>query len=195
MDILKVGLRVPKTSWWALGVDFGIGYTHKLSERIGIKAEIRGASEKEWKLIKDKVRERQVSWDSTAFPDGEYRVRVTVSDAPDNPAGSALESQIESDKFVIDNTPPQILGLAAAVAGNRMTVLWKARDALNVVAKAEYSIDGGEWTPVLPATKLADATELDYKFDLERPSPGEHTIAVRVNDEYDNQQVEKVVVR
>ena len=42
MDILKVGLSVPKTAWGALGVDFGIGYTHKLSERIGIKAEIRG---------------------------------------------------------------------------------------------------------------------------------------------------------
>jgi len=42
MDILKVGLRLPKTAWWALGIDFGIGYTHKLSERIGIKAEIRG---------------------------------------------------------------------------------------------------------------------------------------------------------
>jgi len=41
MDILKVGLRVPKTSWWALGLDLGIGYKHKLSERIGLKAEVR----------------------------------------------------------------------------------------------------------------------------------------------------------
>jgi hypothetical protein len=66
---------------------------------------------------------------------------------------------------------------------------------LNVVETAEYSIDGGDWTPVLPVTKLADSTELEYSLDIERPAPGEHTIAVRVVDEYENRQVEKVVVR
>jgi hypothetical protein len=42
MDMLKVGLRIPKTSWWALGADLGFGWTHKLSDRIGLKLEIRG---------------------------------------------------------------------------------------------------------------------------------------------------------
>jgi hypothetical protein len=162
---------------------------------LAAKVEIRGKNETEWKLLKDKVREKHISWDSAPFPDGEYRLRVTVSDAPDNPADSALEARIESDVFVIDNTPPRILGLAAVVVGNRMTVVWKARDALNVVETAEYSIDGGDWTPVLPVTKLADSTELEYSLDIERPAPGEHTIAVRVVDEYENRQVEKVVVR
>lgn len=41
MDMLKVGLRVPKTSWWALGFDLGLGYKHKISERVGLKAEVR----------------------------------------------------------------------------------------------------------------------------------------------------------
>ncbi len=159
------------------------------------KVEIRGKNETEWKLVKDKVREKHLTWDSTAYPDGEYRVRVTVSDVPDNPVGSALEATIESDAFAIDNTPPEIIGLAAVVMGSRMTIVWKARDALNVVATAEYSLDGGEWTPVLPVTRLADSTQLDYSLALERPSSGEHTIAVRVTDEYENQRVEKVVVR
>src|ERR1039457_483213 len=35
--------------------------------------EIRGVHETNWKLLKDKVREKYWSWDSTAFPDGEYR--------------------------------------------------------------------------------------------------------------------------
>jgi hypothetical protein len=120
---------------------------------------------------------------------------VTVSDAPDNPAGSALEARIDSDVFVIDNTAPEIRGLKAVVVNDRVTVLWKAWDALNVIEKAEYSIDGGEWTPVLPLTRLADSTELDYSVAIEKPLTGEHTIAVRVADEYENQRVEKVVVR
>ena len=49
--------------------------------------EIRGASETEWKPLKDRVAEKYISWDSTAFPDGEYRLRITASDAP---AQSAL---------------------------------------------------------------------------------------------------------
>ena len=37
--------------------------------------EIRGVNETAWKLLKDKVKEKYISWDSTAFPDGEYRLR------------------------------------------------------------------------------------------------------------------------
>ncbi|MBI4874768.1 MAG: hypothetical protein HY822_09065 [Acidobacteria bacterium] len=160
-------------------------------DALAAKVEIRGGNEKEWKLLKDKLRANHFSWDSTAFPDGEYRVRVTVSDAPDNPAGSELEARLESDAFVIDNTPPEILGLAAQGG----VAAWKARDALNIIEKAETSLDGGEWKPVLPVTRLADATELDYSVKLENLAPGEHTLAVRVTDEYENHSVAKLLIR
>src|SRR5205807_5493097 len=58
------------------------------------RIEIRGANEKEWKLLKDKVPEKYYSWDSTAFPDGEYRIRVTASDAPSNPPAEALSGTL-----------------------------------------------------------------------------------------------------
>ena len=45
------------------------------------KVEIRGVHETNWKPLKDKLREKYWSWDSTAFPDGEYRLRVTASDS------------------------------------------------------------------------------------------------------------------
>ena len=62
--------------------------------------EIRGVNETEWKLLKDKVAEKYLSWDSTAFPDGEYRLRVTASDAPGNPPAEALTSRMESAPFI-----------------------------------------------------------------------------------------------
>jgi hypothetical protein len=156
--------------------------------------EIKGANETEWKLLKDKVSEKYISWDSTAFPDGEYRLRVTASDAPGNPPAEALTARMESNPFWIDNTPPKITGLAASRAGNRVEVRWHAADALNTLARAEYSLDGGEWKVAAPVTKLSDAPELDYVLPLE-VSPGEHTIAVRVTDEFDNQAVEKTVAK
>jgi len=158
------------------------------------KVEIRGTDETEWKPLKDKVTEKYLSWDSTAFPDGEYRLRVTASDAPSNPPAEALTGQLESDRFLIDNTPPKITGLTATRAGGKLQVRWHAADALNDLAKAEYSLDGGDWTVVAPVTKLSDSQELDYQLDLDA-APGEHTIAVRVADDYDNQAVEKVVVK
>ncbi|HEV2446473.1 MAG TPA: hypothetical protein VGS58_11145 [Candidatus Sulfopaludibacter sp.] len=158
------------------------------------KVEIRGVNETEWKPLREKVAEKYCSWDSTAFPDGEYRLRITASDAPGNPPGEALTAQMESDPFVIDNTPPKITGLSASRAGGKIEVRWHAADALNNLAKAEYSLDGGEWTVAAPVTKLSDSMELDYEVALEA-GPGEHTIAVRVTDDYDNLAVEKVMVR
>jgi len=55
-------------------------------------------------------------------------------------------------------------------------------------------VDGGEWKVAAPVTKLSDAPELDYALSLEA-GPGEHTIAVRVTDDFDNQAVEKTVAR
>jgi hypothetical protein len=47
----------------------------------------------------------------------------------------------------------------------------------------------------LPATKLSDSRELDYSLTLNNVAPGEHTVAVRVQDDYDNQFTGKVVVK
>lgn len=157
------------------------------------KIEIRGAKEKQWKLLKDKVPEKYYSWDSTAFPDGEYRIRVTASDAPSNPPAEALTGSLESDPFIIDNTPPKISGLTAARNGAKLQVRWHAADALNTVEKAEYSLDGGDWTIVAPTTGLADSLELDYDLSLDAGA-GEHTIAVRVEDADANQSTDKAVV-
>ena len=156
---------------------------------------IRGAKEIVWKPLKDKVREKYLSWDSTAFPDGEYHLRITASDLPSNPPEQALNATLDSDVFLIDNTPPRISGLTATRNGNKLNVRWKAVDSLSVISKAEYSLDGGDWLVVAPTTKLSDSRELDYDLTLDKITPGEHTIAVRVQDEYDNQSADKSVVR
>ena len=71
---------------------------------------------------------------------------------------------------------------------------WHAADALNNIAKCEYSLDGGEWKIAAPVTRLNDSPELDYELAVDAAA-GEHTIAVRVEDQYGNQSVEKTVVK
>ncbi len=164
-------------------------------DTLAFKAEIRGVAESEWKLLKDKLRERQVSWDSTAFPDGEYVLRITASDLPDNPPDQALTSTLASDPFVIDNTPPTISGLSAARSGAKLEIRWKAKDHLSILNRAEYSLNGGDWTVVQPAGQLSDSRELDYVLVLDNVSSGEKTIAVRVSDDHDNESVASIVVK
>jgi sugar lactone lactonase YvrE len=164
------------------------------SDTLIYKVEIRGVKETTWQLLKDGVKDKYLSWDGTAFPDGEYVVRVTASDAPSNPRDQALESSLIGDPFLIDNTPPQILNLAAAQSGNKVEVRWKAHDACSDIQKAEYSVNGGEWLLIEPVNKLTDSPEEDYRLQIDR-TPGEQVIAVRVSDEFDNQVVDKVVVK
>ena len=152
--------------------------------------EIRGVKETTWKLLRDKIRDRHFSFDSSAFPDGEYRLRITASDLPSNTGGEALSAQKESNVLLIGNTPPRITGMRKD-SGN---ILWRAADTLNVIKKAEYSVDGGEWTIVNPVTKLSDSLTLDYQLAIPALGAGEHTIAVRVTDDYDNSSVEKIVI-
>jgi hypothetical protein len=157
--------------------------------------EIKGEGETAWKPLKEKLTDQHLSWDSAAFPDGDYRIRVTASDSPANPPDQALTGSLVSDAFTVDNTPPAITGLTASAAGNKVELRWKAADALSLIEKAEYSVDGGDWVPVDPAGRLTDSREEDYALTLDRPTPGELTIAVRVFDEFDNQSVAKVVVK
>jgi hypothetical protein len=162
-------------------------------DTLQFKVEIRGVNETQWKLVRDKIRERYLSWDSTAFPDGKYVVRVTASDEPSNPPDQALTSSRESDPFTIDNTPPEVTCCIITGSGT-LTAQFRAKDALSTLSKAEYSLNGGDWIVVEPTTRLTDSNEHEYRISLPR-SQGETTLAVRVSDEFENQAVAKTVLK
>jgi hypothetical protein len=163
------------------------------ADTLEYKVEIRGVNEQMWKLVRDKIRESYLSWDSTAYADGKYVLRVTASDAPSNPPDQALTAVRESDPFLIDNTPPEIT--CCNVSGSSpVTVQFRAKDALDTLGEAEYSLNGGAWMVVEPTTRLTDSPEHDYRITLANRPPGEVTLAVRVEDAYGNQAVAKTVV-
>jgi len=154
-------------------------------DTLSYSVEIRGSKEHNWRLLASKLHDKYFSFDSTTLPDGEYQLRITASDAPSNTPSDALKTSEESDPFTIDNTPPAITKLAIA----KDVVRWHAADALSVIRKAEFSLDGGDWTVVDPVTKLSDSEALDYELRLPALPPGEHAIAVRVEDDNDNAAV------
>ena len=97
----------------------------------------------------------------------------------------------ESDPFLIDNTPPEITWNSAVGS----TIQFHAKDALSILGKAEYSLNGGDWIVIEPTTRLTDSAEHDYRIGLSTRPPGELTVAVRVEDAFGNQAVAKTVLK
>ena len=154
---------------------------------------IRGEGEKDWKLLKEGLSDMFYSWDSTNWPDGTYTVKVVASDSPSNPASEARSVSREGPPFEIDNTPPGIVNLKAAPEGKHLRISFRAVDRISAIQSAEYSLDGGEWRPAPPLTRISDSRQLDYQLDSPEVSEGEHTIVVRVTDRFQNVGVAKTV--
>ncbi|MFZ0998863.1 MAG: hypothetical protein WAO17_11730, partial [Candidatus Sulfotelmatobacter sp.] len=152
----------------------------------------RGENEHEWKLLKDKLDQKFYSWDSTTLPDGAYHLKIVATDAPSNPPAAALKAERESERFEVDNTPPVIERLettsAASRSGNSSPVVAKftAHDSASSIDRAQYSLDGGDWTLLAPVGNVSDAPSENYEFTLGSLAPGEHTIAVRAYDRFEN---------
>jgi len=155
----------------------------------------RGENETSWKLLKDKLDTRFYSWDTTSMPDGAYYLKIVASDAPSNPAGEGLSSERESDRFVVDNTPPSIAQLTAESVSAGVRVRFQASAPVSFISRAQYSLDAGDWTLVFPAGGLSDAPRENYDFQLQKISPGEHTVTVRVYDQFENVSSAEATVR
>jgi hypothetical protein len=152
------------------------------ADQLYYRVELRGVNDTVWRTLKDKLLDRYYAFDTASFPDGKYLVRVTASDAPANTTAAALTSSLESDSFLIDNTPPAITVNSATKNGTRRVVKFTAQDALSWIDKAEYSVDGGEWTVIQPDNIVTDSQKLDYTVTVEDGQ----AIAIRVYDENDN---------
>ena len=163
-------------------------------DQLEFKLQIRGEGERNWKLLEEKVSVSHHDWDSTSFADGLYRVRVTASDSPSNPAPEAAAHSKVSEPFAIDNTPPAIGGIQATREDDRLRVQLRATDEGSVIQSAEYSLDGKDWEPILPSSRLFDSKELSFDFPTSPVEEGEHTVAVRVYDRFDNLAAAKAVV-
>ena len=150
----------------------------------------RGENEKEWKLLKDKLDQKFYSFDTAALADGAYYLRIVATDALSNPPAAALTAERESERFEVDNTPPVVEDLRVGPASGKMSgghpASFTARGATSAIERAQYNLDGGEWILVSPSNGISDAPVERYDFGIPAASPGEHTLAVRVYDRFEN---------
>jgi len=154
----------------------------------------RGENETEWKLLKDNLDQRFYSFDSTTLADGAYYLKIVATDSASNPPDKALKADRESERFEVDNTPPTISKVEAVTANNLAQLRFTATDATSSIERTQYSLDGGEWTLLAPKSGISDGKQQSYEFTLRDLKPGEHSIAVRAYDRFENVGTGKAVV-
>jgi hypothetical protein len=143
----------------------------------------RSLKENTFRLLKDKLRENFYTIDGATLADGRYIIKVTASDAADNPLGQALSGERLSEPVDIDNTPPAVRAVGQPQIGpNGVQVVFDVEDATGKVKKADASIDGAPWSPVFPDDGIADSNVERYSLPFAVSTPGEHTISLRAFD-------------
>ncbi len=178
------GLRT--VEWIALDMDGDI-----LSFDVYVKREGDG----EWGLMEEGLERTLHTWDSVSMPDGDYRIKIVATDAPDNRADLAASAEATSPVFTVDNTPPGVDGIELKRDGAVVVVTASIRDAASSVADVEVSIDYGEWMPAFPVDGMFDSRSEEATLRIENPSPGEHALAVRAADRAGNIGVARIVVK
>ena len=150
-----------------------------LRYRIAFKRE----GQAQWRdaLKADEVHTKtELDWETSALPEGKYRVRVEASDEPANPPDQVLKHALESDTVVVDNTPPRIETLT--LAGRRLRA--RVVDGTSPIVRFEIAIDGRtDWRPLGPADGVFDTTDESVDADVSAVvPPGSHIVVVRAFD-------------
>jgi len=155
----------------------------------------RGREEQNWKLLKEDLPSNSYSWDSNLFPDGIYRLKVEVSDRPDNPEQLAMGSERISDPFVVDNTGPNVEVRGEKAENGLYRISGQASDELSPIVELWYSLDAEDWKALTVSDEVFDHTREEFSFLTGRLSSGEHTIVIRAMDMAGNVGVGKTVMK
>jgi hypothetical protein len=128
-------------------------------------------------LNESPITEKSFAWDTTAFPSGTYRLKLTASDRPSNSPSEALSRERESVSFIVDHEPPQV---SVSPEGRGASI--RLVDRLTRLVKADYAVDGGTWVPIFPDDGLFDTLHEEITLALPDLKPGVHVLMVRATD-------------
>ena len=154
----------------------------------------RGDGETEWKAIKRDLEETKYALDPDVLADGKYFFRVSASDRLANPPASAREHEFVSTPVLVDHTPPLVTLSQPKFAGAAVEVMVEAKDTASELSGAEYSLDAAQWVPLASGDGITDSLTERFELRLDKLTPGEHLLVIRVYDSADNAGLAKILL-
>ncbi|HPW18222.1 MAG TPA: hypothetical protein PLP83_07565 [Candidatus Aminicenantes bacterium] len=147
---------------------------------------IRKDGEAAWRVLEADWSETVYAFDTLAFPDGAYQLRLAATDAPSNPPGLELRAERTGPPLVIDNSLPVVKNLTAARNGAALDIAFQAEDAYSAIEEVKVLVRPGDWQVVFPVDGIADSRSESFKLSLKLPAGAEGQVAVRVRDSFGN---------
>lgn len=146
--------------------------------------------ESEWKTMARDLNQWVYSFDTSNMNDGQYHFRVYAHDHFSNP-GKGFTVFKDSDLITIDNSAPEIRGIALRQLGDEIEIQFSARDKLSSLAYAELAINGQDVDLMPSVDGIVDSKQENFRFRFKSPGPGQHFIVVKVADRLGNVSVGK----
>jgi hypothetical protein len=163
-------------------------------DRLVYNLYFRSDDERRWMLLKGDLHDTAFTFDSDVLADGKYYFRVLASDREVNPPASARDADLTSAPIMIDNTPPVVTIGPVRRNGATAAIEFDARDAASPLRRCEYSLDATGWVPLEAADGVIDSQQEKFLLSLDKLTPGEHLIVIRVLDSANNAGLAKVVL-
>ncbi|HEY2907051.1 MAG TPA: hypothetical protein VGJ29_14205 [Vicinamibacterales bacterium] len=145
----------------------------------------RREGETTWKTLRKALTDPILVWDTTTVPNGTYFIRIVASDAPANPAGTALSGELDSQAFEVDNTPPAITIAGTRLDRGRTIITFDVADDHSPIQRVEFSLDGTRWRGVFPTDGIADSKTEHYELALDGEIP-DRGLTLRASDTMNN---------
>ncbi len=165
-------------------------------DRLEYTVYYREASENNFKLLRENLRENFFTLDGAALADGRYIFKIAAKDSPSNPVSQSLSGEKTSEPVDIDNTAPTVTATGTPqIVGERARVTFEANDSSSFLNKAEYSINGGDWREVYADDGISDGARERYSLEIPLKNAGEISVSLRVFDANGNAGSARVLVR
>jgi outer membrane protein assembly factor BamB len=140
-----------------------------------------------WLRHRENMDETQLNFDTSQLPDGRYELRLSATDAQDNPDAPLTDAK-EGVEFQVDNRAPSI-----SVTEKGDTVLVRITDDASPVGRVEYSVDAQKWIRVTPTDGIADSR--DETYELKRNAIEGKFVIVRAVDGFYNVATQSITLK
>lgn len=157
-------------SWDASDYDYD-----SLVYDIYIKKDIQN----NWIVLKKDLRETNYAFNSLYFHEGFFQIKIIASDKLSNIAYESYSDSIISDKFLIDHTAPEVLG----ITNNNNLITFNARDAMSRITECKFSLDGENWHYIHPDDGVYDQQNEYFSIEIDT---FKGTLRILVYDRYHN---------
>jgi hypothetical protein len=139
-----------------------------------------------WLRLRDNIDETSMNFDTSQLPDATYELKLSVTDAQDNP-DMPLSDVKEGIDFTVDNTPPSITFTPEADE-----VVIRVTDKLSPIGKVEYSADAQKWIRLTPIDGISDSPSETYR--LKKSALAGKFVIVRAVDAFYNVGTESITL-